>query len=116
MATVKLDKAAWQKYFDHLSKSQLVGKEVEIEVASLDIGDQVEQEWIPLLGISYDPKGDLVQVLVEGLDHLIHKPREIWVEHGPAGVASMEVIDGDDVKQVIRLREPLMLPFSGTHG
>jgi hypothetical protein len=113
MATVKLEKATWQKYFDHMSKSQLVGKEVEIEVASLDIGDQIEQEWIHLLGISYDPKDDLVEVLVEGLDHLIHKPREIWVEHGVAGLASMEVSDVDDVKQIIRLREPLMLPFAG---
>jgi hypothetical protein len=114
MATVKLDKAAWQKYFDQMSKSQLVGKEVEIEVASLDFGDQVEQEWIPLLGISYDPKGDLVQVLVEGLDHLIHKPREIWVEHGPAGLTSIAVTDDDEVKQIIRLREPLMIPFAGS--
>ena len=113
MATVKVEKAAWQKYFDQMSKSQLAGKEVEIEVASLDIGDQIEQEWIQLLGMSYDPRNDLIEVLVEGLDHLIHKPCEVWVEHGTAGLASMEVIDGDDVRQIIRLREPLMLPFAG---
>jgi hypothetical protein len=113
MATVKLDKASWQKYFDQMSKTQLIGKQVEIEVTSLDIGDQIEQEWIQLLGISYDPKGDLIEILVEGLDHLIPKPREVWVEHGASGLASMEVVDADDVRQIIRLREPLMLPFSG---
>lgn len=114
MATAKLDKAAWQKTFDQMSKSQLVGKEVEIEVTGLDIGDQIEQEWIQLLGISYDPRNDLIEILVEGLDHLIRKPREVWVDHGAAGLASIEVIDADDVRQIIRLREPLMLPFSGT--
>ena len=114
MATVKLDKAAWQKAFDQMSKSELVGKQVEIEVTGLAIGDQIEQEWIQLLGITYDPKSDLIEILVEGLDHLIPKPREIWVEHGAAGLASMEVVGADDVCQIIRLREPLMLPFPGT--
>lgn len=114
MATEKLDKATWQRTFDHMSKSELVGKQVEIEVTGLNIGDQVEQEWIQLLGITYDPKSDLIEILVEGLDHLIHKPREVWVDHGPTGLVSMEVVDADDVRQIIRLRDPLMLPFSGT--
>jgi len=114
MATEKLDKAVWHTTFEQMSKSLLVGKEVKIEVTGLKIGDQIEQEWIQLLGITYDPKSDLIEILVEGLDHLIHKPREIWVEHGAIGLVSMEVIDADDVRQIIRLREPLMLPFSGS--
>lgn len=113
MATTKLDKAAWQTTFDQLSKSLLVGKEVEIEVTGLSIGDQIEQEWIQLLGVSYDPKSDVLQILVEGLDHLIHKPREVWIDHVATGLSSMEVIGDDDVRQIIRLREPLMLPYTG---
>lgn len=112
MATTKLDKAAWQKTFDQMSKSLLVGKQVDIEVLGRDIGAQVEQKWTQLLGISYDPKDDLIEILVEGLDHLIRKPREVWVDHGAVGLVSMEVIDADDVRQIIRLREPLVLPFS----
>ena len=111
MATVKLDKGAWQTYFDRISKLVL-GKQAEIEAASLNLGDQIEAEWVPLLGISYDPKDDLVEVLVEGLDHLIRHPREIWVDQGPGGLTSMEVIDADDVRQIIRLRAPLMLPYA----
>ncbi|MCC2955605.1 DUF5335 domain-containing protein [Massilia sp. IC2-477] len=90
-----------------------VGKEVEIEATGLSIGDQVEQEWIQLLGISYDPNNDLIEILVEGLDHLIPKPREVWIDHGPGGLASMQVVGADDVRQIVRLREPLMLPYSG---
>jgi len=111
MATVKLDKGAWHSYFDRISKS-VVGKQAEIEVASLDIGDQVEAEWVPLLGITYDPKNDLVELLLEGLDHLIRHPRDIYVDQGPTGLTSMEVIDADDVRQIIRLRDPVMLPYS----
>ncbi|HZV67187.1 MAG TPA: DUF5335 domain-containing protein [Telluria sp.] len=109
MATTKLEKAAWQPYFDRLSRT-MVGKQAEIEVASLKLGDQIEAEWVPLLGIAYDPKNDLVEVLVEGLDHLIHKPRDIYVDYGPAGLSSLEVIEPDDTRQIIRLRDPLMLP------
>lgn len=111
MATVKLDKGAWQTYFDRMSKL-VVGKQTEIEVASLNIGDQIEAEWVPLLGITYDPKNDLLEVLLEGLDHLIRHPRDIYVDQGPAGLTSMEVIGADDVRQIIRLRDPIMLPYS----
>ncbi|MGZ5202885.1 MAG: DUF5335 domain-containing protein [Telluria sp.] len=111
MDTVKLDKGAWHTYFDRMSKS-VAGKQAEIEVASLKLGDQIEAEWLPLLGISFDPKNDLVEVLLEGLDHLIRHPRDIYIEHGPAGLTSMEVIDTDDVRQIIRLRDPIMLAYS----
>jgi hypothetical protein len=109
MAIHKVEKGSWQPYIDKISKT-LVGKQAEIEVDALDIGAQIEAEWIPLLGISYDPKNDLVQVLVEGLDHLIRDPGEIWVDHGPAGLTSMEIIGTDGVKQIIRFRDPLLLP------
>ena len=111
MATVKLDKGAWQTYFDRISKL-VVGKQSEIEVTSLQLGDQIEAEWVPLLGIAYDPKNDLVEILLEGLDHLIQHPRDIYVDQGPAGLTSMEVVDTDDVRQIIRLRDPIMLPYS----
>jgi hypothetical protein len=112
MAISKLEKSAWRPYFDHISKLLGEGKRAEIEVASLKIGDQIEAEWVQLLGISYDPKDDLVEVLVEGLDHLIHKPREIFIDHIAVELTSMEVIDADDYRHIIKLRDPLMLPYN----
>ncbi len=112
MATSKLEKAAWQPYFENVSKT-LVGKQAEIEIASLQLGDQIEAEWVPLLGIVYDPKNDLVEILLEGVDHMVRKPKEIYVDQGPLGLTSMEVIGTDDVRQIIKLRDPLMLPYSG---
>jgi hypothetical protein len=49
-------------------------------------------------------------VALEGLDHLISKPRELYVEEGPGGLTALEIIDADDVKQIVKLRDPLMLP------
>jgi hypothetical protein len=34
-------------------------------------------EWPPLRGVAYDPKDDVLEVALEGIDHLIEHPREI---------------------------------------
>lgn len=109
MALLKLEKEEWRVFFDYMSKG-LIGKRAEIEVASLALGAQVEAKWLPLLGIVYDPKNDLVEIALEGLDHMIRAPREVYVDQGPVGLVSLEVVDSDGVRNVIQLREPLMLP------
>src|ERR1700680_4553290 len=88
----------------------IAGKQAEIEVASLDLGDQIEAEWVPLIGLVYDPKDDIVEVAVEGLDHLIHKPRELYVEEEGGELSSLEVIDEDGTRSIIKLKDMLMLP------
>lgn len=105
----KLEKSIWRSYFDTVSKA-LVGKRVEIEVASLKLGDQIEAEWLPLIGITYDPKDDLIEVALEGVDHLIYKPREIWIEGEGLDLSAIEVVDDDGVRQIVTLSDPLMLP------
>jgi len=52
-------KAEWRAFFDRMSKA-LTGKRAEIEVASLDLGDQITAEWLPLIGITYDLHDDLL--------------------------------------------------------
>ena len=105
----KLEKSVWRSYFDTVSKA-LAGKRVEIEVASLKLGDQIEAEWLPLIGISYDPKDDLIEVALEAVDHLIRKPREVWIEGEDLDLSAIEIVDGEGVRQIVMLRDPLMLP------
>lgn len=109
MALSRLEKPKWHAYFDHISKV-LDGKRAEIEVDALAIGSQIKAEWLPLLGISFDPEDDIVEVALEGLDHLIHKPRDVFVDQAAAALSSLEVIDDDDFRHIIKLRDPLMLP------
>ena len=109
MAVRKIDKPEWRVFFDWLSQG-LLGARVEIEVASLDLGDQIEAEWLPLLGITYDDKDNLLEIALEGVDHLIHGPREVWADLNVGEMMSFEVIDDRVVSQIIKLRQPLMLP------
>jgi hypothetical protein len=105
----KLEKSIWRPYFDAVSKV-LSGKRAEIEVAALDLGDQIQAKWLPLLGITYDPKGDLIEVALEGVDHLIPQPLEVWVETEGLDLSSIEVIDANGVRQIVMLHDSLMLP------
>jgi hypothetical protein len=109
MNTRKLPQAEWRPYLDRISKL-LPGKVAEIEVASLNLGNQIEAEWEPLLGLVYDPKSDIIEVVLDGVDHMIPKPRELYVEEEGGMLESLEVIGADGSRQIIRLRDPLMLP------
>jgi hypothetical protein len=44
-----------------------LGKRVDIEVASLQIGFQPEVRRLPLIGISYDPRSDVLGLLLGSL-------------------------------------------------
>ena len=109
MAVQKIDKPNWRAFFDWLSQG-LVGARAEIEVASLALGDQIEAAWLPLLGITFDDKDDVLEVALEGVDHLIYGPREVWADPSVGEMMSFEVIDDRGVSQIIKLRQPLMLP------
>jgi hypothetical protein len=109
MTIRKLEKPEWRPFLDIVSKL-LEAKEAEIVVASLDLGDQVVAEWLPLLGISYDPKDDIVEVALDGVDHLIRGPREIYLENGAEALTSIEIVDANDAKQIVKLKDKLMLP------
>jgi hypothetical protein len=113
MQTRKLEKTEWGPYADRVSRA-LIGKQAQVEVVGLELGDQVEAEWLPLLGITYDHKDDVFEIALEGLDHLIHHPREVYVAEGPTGVSSLEVVDAEGTRQIVRLKDPLALPPPGT--
>jgi uncharacterized protein YuzE len=108
----RLEKSACKTYFDFLTK-HLGGKEAYVEVGSLALGNQVESEWTRLLGIAYDPKSDLVEIDLEGVDHLIQHPKDIRVGYDHAGIQAIEIVDAEDTKQILRLREPLRVPAPG---
>lgn len=107
--SARLDKKECQAYFNDLTKS-LHGQEAYVEVGSLALGNQIESEWTRLFGITYDPRSDLVEIALDGVDHLIQHPKDIQVGYVHEGVQAIEIVDADGAKQIVRLREPLMLP------
>jgi Family of unknown function (DUF5335) len=108
MSVRKLEKKAWKAYFNGLSKSYMRHERLdyaEIRIFSQEIGAQPETSWLPLKGITYDDKDDLLEVDVEHLDHLVYHPGEIYVEETPNGMlTTLEIVRKDGIKEIIELR------------
>lgn len=109
MAIEKLEKPRWQSYFDSVSKS-VSGSQVQIDVTGLQVGDQVEAQQLPLTGLSYDSKGDCIEIITESLNHRIRKPITIHVDYAVDGLHSIEVIDANDLHQIVKFIQPVALP------
>ncbi len=109
MITEALSSERWQPFFDRMSKT-LEGRPVRVEVTSLAIGDQIEAESLALLGITYEPRDDVIELALEGLHHIIRSPLQVFVQHEGTQMASIEIVDAAGEKQIISLVEPVLLP------
>ena len=105
----KLNKAQLRELLDRVNK-QLEGRPVEVDVASLELGDQIQADWIPLLGLSYDPHDDTVAIILEGIDVTISKPREIHFDGVGAQWNALDIRDAQGIRHIVELKELLLLP------
>ena len=112
MTTHKLDKKQWRTFFDGIS-TMLEGKRAEIEVASHDFGVQIEAQWLPVMGVTYDTQQDAFDIALDGLDHVIFHPIELYAEFGLEGIESLAIVE-QSAWQIVMLRMPLMLPSPPT--
>ena len=109
MSARRLDRSDWCDFFAHLSKV-MIGKRSEIEVLGLAIGAQIEAAWSPLLGISYDRKDDVIEIALDEVDHVIHRPREVFFDLHARPLVVLLMIECDGLTQIVKLRDPQMLP------
>jgi Family of unknown function (DUF5335) len=109
MTIRRLERSDWGGFCIRASRVFL-GKHTNIEVAPLGVGFQLEARQLPLLGMSYDPQDDVMALFVGELHHLIQAPREIYVDEEALGLVSLQIIDAAGARQIVTLREPLLLP------
>jgi hypothetical protein len=108
MSLRELPRGEWRGFCDRVSKS-LVGKRAELEIVSLEIGDRRETRWLPLLGIVYDTRSDVLEIALKGVDHLISRPIGVYAEETSRGLVAVQIVAADETRQTVRLREPLAL-------
>ncbi len=107
MAIRTLPRDEWATYFDAFSRSQRDADRVdvaEIRVLSPEDGAQPATDWLPLRGLTYDSRGDLLEVLVDGLDHLIGHPQTIYVDETSGRLDRFEVVRTDDIREIVEIR------------
>jgi hypothetical protein len=107
--TRKLEPSEWQAYFDRVSRL-LPTMKVELRVAGLDLGAQVEVDRTTLLGISYDPPSRSIDIATEDVSHRITAPRSVHVLERDGALQCVEVVDREGHKQILELSPLLKLP------
>lgn len=115
MTTKTLNRTDWKSYFDRLG-STLEGKLTSVEITSNRLGDQWAVRRLPLNGIVYDPKSDLIELDMRGVDHLIRHPQAVTVEEQAGGITSMEIQADDEVREIVTFSDPLMLTTTAGEG
>ena len=105
----EIDKAEWEHYCERVSQVA-TASEAEIEVDSPQLGAQVEAEWLPFIGISYDPKDDIIDIALEGVDHIIEHPRALSAVAELGNLWALDITDQDGAHHLVRLRDMRALP------
>jgi len=108
MTLRRIDRPQWAGFCKVLSR-QLLGKQAEITVASMEFGAQIEAQWLPITGLVYDPHTDAFEIALEGLDHTVFHPLKLYAEFGLGGVESLAIIEMN-ATQIVIVRDTLMLP------
>lgn len=112
--TRHLQRGEWKDYFATFTKRFFDGAQPEvatIEVLSPALGDQIAANRVRAHGVVYDPKDNALEVMLEGLEHLIYHPKEVWVVEEENGfVSTIEVVRGDGTEELIRFRSVGVAP------
>ena len=103
----RLTQGELQQYFEAFSKRFLRDdspENVDIEVLSVDTGDQFETEGARLHGITYDRDTRELDVIFDNGEHHVFNLSELWVAEDSGGFVNAIYIDrGDGMKEIIRL-------------
>lgn len=113
--TRRIPREELQSYFDTFTKHFLRNEStnaVDVEVLTPTLGDQFEAEGAHLIGVTYDPKANSVELAFESGDHRVFRPTEVWaVEETTDGfVKAIELVHTDGAKDVVRVRRLAVRP------
>ena len=107
--TTQIPRAEWQSYFDKFTRQHLqdaLPDLVTLQVLSPRLGDQVYAQNARLIGLSFDPRSDTFDVMIDGADHLAFQPTEIWALEGSSDViAVFELVHADGTRELIHVKE-----------
>ena len=106
--TTQLTPTTMADYFTRFTKRYLAREStdvVDVEVVSPALGDQVLASGSQLRGITYEPKGNALELELEGGDVRTLAPKAVWVVEEDNGILrSVEIVREDDSREIIMVR------------
>jgi hypothetical protein len=120
LETTRVPNDQLKTYFDKFTRHFLLREStnaVDVEILSPDSGDQFAAEGAHLYGITYDPKDNALEFEIEGADHRVTKPREVWTaEEFDGFVKSIEIVKDDGTREVARVHRLGITPASSSNS
>ena len=108
--TKRLAADGMEEYFDRFNKrflNKTPSSGADVEITSRDLGDQVLAAGVHLIGITYDPDTQALEVALETGDHRAYRPKEVWAVEEPDGfIRAIEIVRDDDTSEIVRMRRP----------
>ena len=107
-----------ESYFHRFTKNFLQSEStnrVDVEVLAPDWGDQFEAEGVRVIGITYEPKKNTLEVALENGDHRVEGVREVWTAEEPDGfVKTISVLRADGTRDIATIKRLGVGPDSST--
>jgi hypothetical protein len=105
--TIQLSPDHMAEYFEAFTRRYLVNESTDVadvEVLSPTLGDQPMATGSHLLGISYEPKRNALEVELEAGDVRTFQPKEVWVVEEENGfLRAVEIVRDDDTRELIQV-------------
>lgn len=106
--TRRLSTDDMKEYFERFTKHFLTYETTDVadvEVVGTNIGDQVAATGAHLVGITYDPHRQSLEIELDAGDLRTYKPREVWaIEEDDGFIRALEIVRDDDVSEIVRVR------------
>jgi hypothetical protein len=106
--TRKISTERLHEYFELFTRRFLLDgspEAVDVELVEPELGDQHVVEGARLLGITYDPKTNALELALDAGDHRVFVPNEVWVVEEPDGfVSAMEIVRADGSREVVSVK------------
>ena len=106
--TAKVPRDRLSEYFTAFTRRFLLDdspEAVDVEVLEPDLGAQVAVHGVRLLGITFDSKGNTLELELDAGDHRVYDPEEVWtIEESDGFLSAIEVVHPDGDREVISVK------------
>lgn len=105
METTKIPADQLEARFDKFTKRFLLRESTtaaDVEILAPDWGDQFAFQGAHLRGITYDPKERAIEFSLDGGDHRVLQPKEVWTVEEPDGfIKAIEIVHDDSTREIV---------------
>jgi hypothetical protein len=106
--TTKVPHGRLAEYFAAFTRRFLMDdspEAVDVTVLEPELGEQIAAQGARLMGVTYDPKGNTLEIELDAGDHRVYDPQEVWtIEEADGFLSAIEVVHRDGSREVISVR------------